>query len=61
MSNKNKGILLILISSLFGAITLTLIKLGGNIPVYEKSFLRNVCTILIAFYALKKAKELPFG
>ncbi|MGL5649158.1 MAG: DMT family transporter [Clostridium sp.] len=61
MSNKDKGILLILISSLFGAITLTLIKLGGNIPVYEKSFLRNVCTIIIAFYVLKKANDEVFG
>ncbi|MGL4914396.1 MAG: DMT family transporter [Romboutsia sp.] len=61
MNNKNKGILLILISSLFGAITLTLIKLGGNIPVYEKSFLRNVCTIMISFYALKKANDNAFG
>ncbi|MGL4874842.1 MAG: DMT family transporter [Clostridium sp.] len=61
MNDKNKGILLILISSLFGAITLTLIKLGGNIPVYEKSFLRNICTIVIAIYILHKSKDRVFG
>lgn len=61
IKNRDRGILLILISSFFSALTLTLIKLGGNVPVYEKSFLRNVCTIIVASIILKKAGARFFG
>ncbi|WP_341456354.1 DMT family transporter [Clostridium thermobutyricum] len=61
IGNKEKGILLLLISCFFGAITITLITLGGNVPVYEKSFLRNVTTIIVSIIVIKKSGGVFFG
>lgn len=56
MTNKNKAILLMIISSLTAALASTTIKLAGSIPFYEQSFFRNLVTVVITLFIIKKNK-----
>lgn len=59
--NKKKAILFMLVSAAGFAVMQSLIKLSGNLPVYEKVFFRNLIALFIAYFACKKQKSRLFG
>ena len=61
MKEKNKAIILLIISALSFAIMSTFVKLSGNIPSIEKSFFRNLVSCFVAFYIIKKSGDSFFG
>ncbi|MGL4762844.1 MAG: DMT family transporter [Sarcina sp.] len=61
MSNKNKAIILIIISALTAALASTAIKEAGNLPFYEKSFFRNIITIVTTIFIILKSNDTFFG
>lgn len=61
MNNKTKAILLIITSALSFAIMSTLVKLSGNLPPFEKSFFRNIVSLIVAFYLITKNNSSYFG
>jgi drug/metabolite transporter (DMT)-like permease len=54
MEKRNKGIIFILMSSLFFALMAALVKYLGNIPTVEKIFFRNLIATVTAFVIVKK-------
>lgn len=54
MKNKEKAILLILLSTFSGSLSLVMVKLASNVPVYEDSFIRNTIIFSFALFLLKK-------
>lgn len=62
MKNKNKAIILMIISALSFAAMSTFVKLAGNnIPSVEKSFFRNLVSCAVAFYLIRKSGDRLFG
>ncbi|MGL5414695.1 MAG: DMT family transporter [Clostridium sp.] len=62
MSNKNKAIILILITAFSFALMGVFVKLAGNrIPSIEKSFFRNLVSCVVAFYFVRKSGDRLFG
>ncbi len=61
MENKNKGIILMLASSLLFALMASLVKATGDIPLTEKIFFRNILGFIIAFMILKQKKKPLLG
>ena len=56
MTNKNKGILFILLSSVGFSFMALFVKLAGDLPPMQKSFFRNLVSLAFAFYIIKKSK-----
>ena len=56
MTNKNKGIFFIILSSFGFALMSLFVKLSGDIPSMQKSFFRNLVSLAFAFYIIKKSK-----
>lgn len=54
MENRNRGIILILLSALFFALMAATVKFLKDIPTAEKIFFRNLLGLIIAFYMIKK-------
>ncbi|EYE87757.1 membrane protein [Fervidicella metallireducens AeB] len=61
MDNKRKAIILILLSSFSFAMMQTMVKLAGNLPTFEKVFVRNLISLFIAFSIIYKNKASVFG
>lgn len=61
MEERSKGIILILLSSLFFALMAATVKSLTNIPVAEKIFFRNLLGTFIASYILLKKKKSILG
>lgn len=61
MKEKDKAILLMIISALAFAAMSTFVKLSGDIPSIEKSLFRNVVSCIVAFYLVKKSGDCLFG
>ncbi|WP_326910280.1 DMT family transporter [Sedimentibacter sp. MB31-C6] len=59
--NKNKSIILMLVSSFTFSSMQIIVKLLPNIPLIEKVFFRNLISILVAFYILRKNNLSFFG
>jgi len=57
MSNKNKGIVFIVMEAFFFALMGTFVRLSGDLPVMEKAFFRNCVAMVIALAVLIKNKE----
>ncbi|XMB85767.1 DMT family transporter [Mycoplasmatota bacterium WC44] len=57
MSNYAKGVILILLSSLFFTINATAVKLLTNFPLYEKIFVRNFLGMLFILPIILKDKS----
>ena len=49
MSQKNKGIILIITSAFFFALMNMMVRLAGDLPSIEKSFFRNCCSIFCTY------------
>jgi len=61
MDNKPKAIILILISALAFAIMGAMVKLAGDIPLFEKVFYRNLISLGMAFIMIKNKNVSFFG
>lgn len=61
MSDKNKGIVLLLLSSLGFSLMALFVKLSGDVPTVQKTFMRNVVSMVIAFWFVIHYKERFFG
>lgn len=61
MSNKNKAILLMILSSLGFALMSTFVKLSGDLPSVQKSFFRNFVSLIVAIYIILKSKDSFIG
>lgn len=54
MNQKNKGIILIILSAFFFALMNMMVRMSGDLPSIEKSFFRNLIAMIFAFIAMKK-------
>jgi drug/metabolite transporter (DMT)-like permease len=61
MDNKPKAITLMLISALAFSIMGAMVKLSGDIPLFEKVFYRNLVSLGMAYIMIKKSKVSFFG
>lgn len=61
LSNKNKGILFIIMSAFGFAMMSAFVKLSGNLPSFQKAFFRNLVSCLIALVFIIKNKQSFFG
>lgn len=61
ISNRNKGIMFIIISALGFAMMSAFVKLAGELPSFQKTFFRNIVSLAIALILVLKYKEKPFG
>lgn len=57
MSDKNKGILFIILSSLSFSLMSVFVKLSGDLPSIQKSFFRNLISLIISIYIIIKSKN----
>ncbi|SDJ42183.1 DMT family transporter [Salimicrobium halophilum] len=61
MSDRNKGILLLLISALGFSMMGAFVKLSGDVPTTQKAFFRNIVAAAITLGFVLKHKERVFG
>lgn len=61
MSNKTKGVLCMLISALGFTFMSVTVKYVTGIPLFEKVFFRNLVSLGLAFYMIKKSASPVFG
>ncbi|WP_085524530.1 DMT family transporter [Tuberibacillus sp. Marseille-P3662] len=61
MSDKNKGILLLLLSAFGFAMMSAFVKLSGDVPTLQKTLFRNLVTAVISFGFVWHHKERIFG
>lgn len=61
MSDKTKGILLLLVSAFGFAMMAAFVKLAGDIPPVQKTFFRNVISAVVSFILVLYHKERLFG
>lgn len=61
MNNRNKGIILIILSAFGFAMMSAFVKLSGDLPSIQKAFFRNVISFLIALIMIIRNKESLFG
>lgn len=61
MDNKPKAIILMLIAALAFAIMGAMVKLSGDIPLFEKVFYRNLISLAMAYFMIRKSKMSFFG
>ncbi len=57
MENRNKGITLMILSSLFFALMAAAVKLSGDLPTMEKVFFRNIVGLAFTSYLIFKSKK----
>lgn len=56
MSNRNKGILCIILSAFCFALMNVFVRLSGDLPTVQKSFFRNLVAVVFAVIAIRKQK-----
>lgn len=61
VSDKTKGILLLLVSAFGFSMMAMFVKLSGDLPTVQKTLFRNLVTAIIAFAFVKYYKERLFG
>lgn len=61
MSDRNKGIILLLISAMGFSLMAMFVKLSGDIPTVQKTLFRNAVSMVIAFGFVKHYKARLFG
>ncbi|MDO5559688.1 MAG: DMT family transporter [Oscillospiraceae bacterium] len=54
ISEKNKGIVYIILAAFFFALMNTLVRLAGDLPSIQKSFFRNIVAMIFAFVMMKR-------
>ncbi|SDZ97518.1 EamA domain-containing membrane protein RarD [Thalassobacillus cyri] len=61
MKDRNKGIILLLISAFGFSVMAAFVKLSGDLPTVQKTWFRNVISVLISFGFVMYYKESLFG
>ncbi|QHE54026.1 DMT family transporter [Pontibacillus sp. HMF3514] len=61
MSDRNKGIILLLLSAFGFSMMAAFVKLSGDVPTVQKTFFRNIVSAFIAFGFVKYYNESLFG
>ncbi|WP_284693973.1 DMT family transporter [Paraclostridium ghonii] len=61
LSDRNKGIIFIILSAFGFAMMSAFVKLSGDLPSVQKTFFRNLISCIISFALILKYKESPFG
>ncbi len=64
MNQKNKGIILIIMSAFFFALMNMMVRMAGDLPSIEKSFFRNFVAAIVAVITMKQQHirfKLPEG
>jgi drug/metabolite transporter (DMT)-like permease len=61
MDNRRKAIACMICASMFFALMGATVKLSGDLPVFEKVFIRNLVSLFIAYAARRKTKARLFG
>lgn len=61
LSNRTKGIIFIIISAFGFAAMSAFVKLSGDLPSFQKTFFRNLVSLIVAFSLVIKSKESLFG
>ena len=61
MDNKPKAVLFMLTSALAFVFMQTMVKLAGDIPIFEKVLFRNIVSLLVALNAIYHTKAKMFG
>lgn len=61
MRDRNKGILLLLLSALGFSLMAAFVKLSGDVPTVQKTLFRNAVSMIIAFGFVMHYKERLFG
>lgn len=61
MSDRNKGIILLLLSAFGFSMMAAFVKLSGDVPTVQKTLFRNIVSAMIAFCFVMYHKERLFG
>lgn len=61
LSNRNKGILFIIISAFGFAMMSAFVKLSGDLPSFQKTFFRNLVSCIVTLFFILKYKVSFFG
>lgn len=61
LSNRTKGIIFIVISAFGFAAMSAFVKLAGDLPSFEKTFFRNVVSLVVALILILKSRDSMFG
>ncbi len=61
LSNRTKGIIFIMMSALGFAMMSAFIKLAGDLPSFQKTFFRNIISVIVALILILKHKGSFFG
>ncbi|BES64083.1 DMT family transporter [Gottschalkiaceae bacterium SANA] len=61
MDNKPKAVLYMLISACAFAVMGAMVKLSGNVPVFEKVFFRNLVSLMMAYIMIKNSQSSFWG
>lgn len=61
LSNRTKGIIFIIMSAFGFAMMSAFVKLSGDLPSFQKTFFRNVVSVVVAFALIIKHKGCFFG
>lgn len=61
MNNKTKSVMYMLVSSIAFAFMGAMVKLAGDVPVFEKVIFRNFISLIVAFIVLKQSGASMFG
>ncbi len=61
LSNRTKGIIFIVISAFGFAAMSAFVKLAGDLPSFEKTFFRNLVSLVVALILVLKSRDSMFG
>ena len=61
ISNNSKAVVFMLLSALSFAFMAAFVKLAGDIPLFEKVFVRNLVSLVVALVLVIKTKHKVFG
>ncbi len=61
MNDRIKGVIFIIISAFGFAMMSAFVKLAGDLPSFQKTFFRNLVSLVVAFIFVLKHKESCFG
>ena len=61
LSNRSKGIIFIIISAFGFAMMSAFVKLAGDLPSFQKTFFRNIVSVIVAFVLIVKHRGNFFG
>lgn len=61
MNDRVKGVIFIIISAFGFAMMSAFVKLAGDLPSFQKTFFRNLVSLVVAFIFVLKHKESCFG